>query len=278
VAGDEVIDVVAMGNGRMAAIGAMNMSFGMAGAAMVRSAAGGIGRVDRQDVFFNFALAGMVQAAVVQVIDMAFVQDGLMAAVGAMLMAMVLVKFRHDYLLLVRPGRFRFEFTGMRQRVLYQIDNVSIRQSVKNVSSFPAAANEFLPVENAKPLGDRRKLLVDRGHDFRDAHLSGLQKLQNPKTRGITHGAKQLRRPLQRHGIARTERDRIRMILNPARWQLFRDITPLCSTIPLINRIAENQRMSSRKVGLKSRVAPQNSITKTRKDENTKKANACAAI
>lgn len=79
---DQVIGVVAMRHRRMATAGAVGVTGGVAGAAMVRRALGRIGRVDPDRVFIDVIAVDVVQVPVVQIVDVAGVQDGGMAAAG----------------------------------------------------------------------------------------------------------------------------------------------------------------------------------------------------
>jgi len=96
VAVNEVINVVTVGNGLMAAARAVPMPRLMLAAIMSRSAAGGISAAHLQLVLLDPILARMVQVAVVQVIDVAVVLDGGVAAAGPVLVSVFPVKCRHD--------------------------------------------------------------------------------------------------------------------------------------------------------------------------------------
>jgi hypothetical protein len=96
VAVDQVIDVVAVRDGGVAAVGAVLMRFVMAAASVLGSAIGGIGYVDGEGVFLDFVRFDAVQVAVVQVIDVAVVDDAGVATTRAVLVGMSLVMLRHD--------------------------------------------------------------------------------------------------------------------------------------------------------------------------------------
>ncbi|MDQ0039676.1 hypothetical protein J2W33_000556 [Variovorax boronicumulans] len=86
VAVNQVVDVIAMRHGFMAAVGTVNMSRLMTRAAMVRRALIGIRGGDVEGVLVNVAIVHMVQMAVMQIVDMVAVRDGGVAARRAMLM------------------------------------------------------------------------------------------------------------------------------------------------------------------------------------------------
>jgi hypothetical protein len=96
VAVDQVVDVVAVGDGGMAAVGAVLVAFFVAGAGVLGSAVGGVGFVDGEGVFLDFVCFDVVQVAVVQVIDVAVVDDAGVATTWAVLVGMSLVMLRHD--------------------------------------------------------------------------------------------------------------------------------------------------------------------------------------
>jgi hypothetical protein len=87
VAVDQVIDVVAVRDGRMAAVGAVLMCFIVAAAGVLGSAIGGVGFIDGEGVFLDFAAFDVVQVAVVQVIDVAVVDYAAVATTWAVLVA-----------------------------------------------------------------------------------------------------------------------------------------------------------------------------------------------
>jgi hypothetical protein len=87
----QVIHMIPMGNGLMPTSGTVHMRLLVTAAGVLRSAASGIRRVDCQRVLLHGVAMGMVQVAIVQVIDVALVQNPLVAAVRAMLVRVLLV-------------------------------------------------------------------------------------------------------------------------------------------------------------------------------------------
>jgi hypothetical protein len=98
----QVVDVVAVGGCCVAAAGAMLVGFLVTAAVMAWSASGRVRRVDCQGMFLDLAAVLVVQVAVVQVIDVAIMQDGGVPAVRAVLVGVALVVSRHVNRLL--PG------------------------------------------------------------------------------------------------------------------------------------------------------------------------------
>jgi hypothetical protein len=96
VAVDEVVDVVTVRDGRVAASGAVNVG-GVVGAAGVSRGAGGrIPAADRQGVLFHRAAGLMVEVPVVQVVDMPLMLNGNMTAVRTVFVIMRMVLMAHD--------------------------------------------------------------------------------------------------------------------------------------------------------------------------------------
>ena len=97
----EVIRVVAMGNGFVAASGAVLVVLGVRPTVVLRSAIGRIGAIDRENVLLDAARGRMVQMAVVQEIDVSLMLDRLVSAVRSMLMVMIVVMVAHVFFLLL---------------------------------------------------------------------------------------------------------------------------------------------------------------------------------
>jgi hypothetical protein len=80
VAIDEVIDVVAMRHGFMTATRSMNMAFAMSRALMLRRAPVGVGGRNLDHMLIDMPVVHVVQMTIMQVIDVAIMADGGMAA------------------------------------------------------------------------------------------------------------------------------------------------------------------------------------------------------
>jgi hypothetical protein len=78
-------------------------------------------------VLLDAGLAHVVQVAVVQVIDVAVVPDGFVAAIGAVLVLVVFVMDAHSSISFVRGHGHCLQLGGVCQGVLKQIGNVPIR-------------------------------------------------------------------------------------------------------------------------------------------------------
>ena len=86
---DDVVNMIAVRYGFVATTFAVNVAV----AAVNRMAAVRVSFIDAQGVFIVVAVVFMVQVAVVQIIDMAFVFDGSVAAVCAVNVVMMFVGF-----------------------------------------------------------------------------------------------------------------------------------------------------------------------------------------
>ena len=95
VAVDEVVNVVAVRHGGVAAVRAVLVVLGMAVAIVLRGAIGGVGAVDGEGVFLDLAAGDVVKMPVVEIIDVPLVDDAGVAAIGAVLMVMSVVSVSH---------------------------------------------------------------------------------------------------------------------------------------------------------------------------------------
>ena len=92
---DEVIDVVAVRDRSVATIGAVLVRFVVAAAIVARSAGGGIHSAHGQNVLFDLTAAWVVKMAFVQIIDVAFVENAGVPAIGAVFVVVVCVLVCH---------------------------------------------------------------------------------------------------------------------------------------------------------------------------------------
>ncbi|MDT3722385.1 hypothetical protein [Pseudomonas oryzihabitans] len=84
----QVVDMIAMGNGFVAAIGAMDM-IGCVAAALAMSALVGIGGANGDDVFVDVIAMHVVQVTIVKIVDVPVMLDGGVSAIRPMLMAVI---------------------------------------------------------------------------------------------------------------------------------------------------------------------------------------------
>lgn len=89
VAVDEVINMIPVRDGGMTAAGAMNMA-GLVACAAVSGRAGiRVGRCNGNDMLINMVAMGMMQMAVMQIIDMIAVTNSDVTTAGAVFMLVV---------------------------------------------------------------------------------------------------------------------------------------------------------------------------------------------
>lgn len=86
---DQIVDVVAVRDGLMAATRTVPVRRLMAAAAMLRRAAVGIGGADLHDMLIDAAIMRVVQMAVVQIVDVALVANRNVPAARPVRMLMV---------------------------------------------------------------------------------------------------------------------------------------------------------------------------------------------
>lgn len=89
VAVDQIVDVVSVGHGLMAATGAVDVIGGVGMARMARRAVDRVGGAGFDDMLVEVVAMGRVEMAVVQVIDVAGVADGGVAAALAVDVGMI---------------------------------------------------------------------------------------------------------------------------------------------------------------------------------------------
>ena len=88
---DEVVDVVAVGHGLVAAAGAVDVAVLVTGAAVCGGAGGRVAFAHLDHVLVHVVAMGVVEVAVVEVVHVVTVLDGDVAAVGAVDVVVVLV-------------------------------------------------------------------------------------------------------------------------------------------------------------------------------------------
>ncbi len=105
VAVDEVVHVVAVWHGFVAAARAVLVVGGVGLAVVVRSACVRVLRADLDRMLVVVPLVGVMEVAVVQIVDVAVVFDGSVAAAGAVDMLVILMDymFGHDFYSLDLP-------------------------------------------------------------------------------------------------------------------------------------------------------------------------------
>jgi hypothetical protein len=152
VAVDQVINVIAMGHGGVTAVVVVLVTFRVAAAVVRRRAVGRVDRADSKCVFFDLVTCRMMQMTIVQVVDMSFMDNSLMAATRAMLVRMFMMMFGHWSFSFVEMRKPVRQFLGMGECVLDQIGNVPIRKRIVQMGPFAAPCNQSFIAQNAEPL------------------------------------------------------------------------------------------------------------------------------
>lgn len=88
VAAHQIVHVVAVRDGFVAAVGPMDMTRVVAAAAVRRRACVRVGLRDGDHVLIDVTVVGVMQVTIMEVVNVTIMQDGLMAAIGAVNMVM----------------------------------------------------------------------------------------------------------------------------------------------------------------------------------------------
>lgn len=95
---DEVVHVIAVRDGLMAAVCAVNVTLVVPSTAVRRRAGGGVHRSDFENALIHVPVVGVVEVAVVQIVDVVAVANGGMAAGWAVVVLVVRVgTVSHDF-------------------------------------------------------------------------------------------------------------------------------------------------------------------------------------
>jgi hypothetical protein len=192
----QIVDMVAVRDRLVSAAGAMLM-----GALYIRRAAGGIGRVDSDDMLVDVIAMHVVQMAVMQVVDVPVMADSDVTAAWAVLMGVVgmvlLVASGHGALLLwvIPPGWASLSLGGVIDGTLHQLQDMKIGQRVEDVLGRAAPFHQPHGMQGLETGGDRAQLLVlqfrQLGHA--DFALGGGEPRQQPQPRRIAERPEHVR-------------------------------------------------------------------------------------
>jgi len=140
---DQVIDMVAVRDSRVAAIGAAT-----AGARHRRSGSG-VDLTDFDNVLIVMAFVREVQVTLVQVANMVAVLDAQVAAIGAVNVGMVgMGGVGHG------ESPFELRMFGMFENLPVQVLDMLIRQRIKNVFALFARLNQAIVAQNSQVVAD----------------------------------------------------------------------------------------------------------------------------
>gem|GEM_PF-1225132 len=150
----QIVDMVAVGHGFMAAAGAVDMSGFMPGTYMLWGANIRVGGRYGQYMVIDMAIMRVMQVTVVQIVDVAVVHDGRMAAAWAML---VLVRAdvgvatsAHVNLLKEqwKNKKTSRRLCGMAQDIAQQAMHMLVCQGIKNVFGLSAPGHQTRRVQH----------------------------------------------------------------------------------------------------------------------------------
>lgn len=202
VAVDEVVDVVTVRNGLMAAARTVDVVAAVAGARMLRCADSRIGAANLERALVHMSLVEAVQVTVVQIVDVIAVAHGAVTAVGAVLVGVVVVDAmsRHE-----SSDRLRAA-AGLRRVVdgsTHDGDDMVVGQGVSDVAAVPCPRHQMLGTQHPDPLGDGRQALTFGLRKIGDAGRPLGQARQQAETCFVSQGPEQpggalerLRRPV----------------------------------------------------------------------------------
>jgi hypothetical protein len=196
VAVDEVVDVVSMRHSLVAAIWPMDVIGVVAGTIVVGRAIGGIVGRHVQTMLVDVIAVGVMQVAIVKVVDVTVMNDRGVPASFAMFVIVMLVLgafFAHFFSLFVGLG-------SMLESVVEKFDDVRVGKFVVDVSAVPGSANESALMERAQPLRYGRhphvELRCQLGHAVR-AVLKDFQQSQPSRiTHRLEHGGASIDHPV----------------------------------------------------------------------------------
>jgi hypothetical protein len=127
MARDEIVDMVAMRHRRVTAAGSVDMSLVMRPTLVVRGAGGRINRAHLERALVHVPRVGVVQMAIVQVVDMVAVLDGGVPTVGSVLMVMVRVGLVAHDSSFRGAGHDGRSFTSSVVEMKYQMDRHRVK-------------------------------------------------------------------------------------------------------------------------------------------------------
>lgn len=154
---DEVVDVVAVGHGLVAAGGTVDVTGVMSRARVGRRAGPGVGAADLDAALVDVTVVQAMQVPVVQVVDVVAVPDGGVAAVGAVLVRVVVVDAMNGHGGLLRSGAAASGLRGMVDGGSHDGQDVVVCEGVRHVPTVARAGDELLRAQNPYPLRDGRQ-------------------------------------------------------------------------------------------------------------------------
>ena len=185
---DDVVDVIAMGNGFVTATGAMGVGGIVAAASVIGCARRWVVAADRELVLVDMIAMRMVQMAVMQVVDVTVMLDLGVAAVSAMLVVVIVVGVAAHTMLRVLSGS---HFADMVEGVSDDAEHMLVGEAVVDVLAAAFAADDALLVQQLETLRDGAHAL-SLGQQLGHARFARLpQLMQQLQPRAVSKRAKQ---------------------------------------------------------------------------------------
>jgi hypothetical protein len=210
VAIDQVVDMVAVRHGFMAAARTVLVTSLMAAAIVIRRAGVGIAAAHFDHMFVEMVFVRVMQVAIVEIVHVIAVPDRGVAAARTVLVRV----FVMDLVLAVGHGLLLSSlansilFAGMRDSILDQRQDVIVGDAVDDALAFSPASNQPGGMQDLQPGRNGRHLLAFGSGDFRNAETFLRQQHQRPEPRRVRqrveHGCRSLQLPLAgrcRHAV-----------------------------------------------------------------------------
>ena len=166
---DEIVDVIAVRNGFVAATGAVYVRSIMSAASVIRCAVGRVLTTDFDLVLVDVVAVHVVQVTVMQVVHVAVVLHRGMTAVGTMGVVVVRVFFTAHLIL---------HFTGVFDHALDQLGDVRIGERVVLVFALALAGEQPFCSQDPQSSRDRGKRIPRQRGQLRHAAFARRQQLE----------------------------------------------------------------------------------------------------
>ncbi len=202
---DQIVDVVAMRDGFVAASRAVLMVRFVRCARVIGRARGRIRFGDRQRMFVNMALMHVMQVAIMQVVLVSVVLHALVAAIGPMNVAMIVVRVTVECamahmgsLLFIVVVAVSSLFDRVVKSRVKNVGDVLVGKRIEDVLAGAPTAHKMLRPQKSQLLGHRRNPNPGGFRKLRNTPFALRQAHQKPKTRFIARGTKKPGRAFER--------------------------------------------------------------------------------
>ncbi len=181
---DEVVDMIAVRHRFVAAARSMDVTRFMSRASVVGRAAVRIRLADLNDMFVYMVAVGMMQVAVMQIVDMIAMADRRMATTGAVLMVVVFMMREGTVRHFGTP--FSVCLTGVCDGIFNKVDDVGVGDRIDDCFAFSPAFYKARLQQNLEPRRDGANLVARNLGQFADIALLLSQNDEGMKPRRIS--------------------------------------------------------------------------------------------